>query len=175
MLNAMILNSNVVRARGIRRLYSQALLDPRQTLAWTAQVLASSCGSDAITRLLADERPHREPVHSLFGFPLTKGLACIANIRGCLFIALIAPVYKRYDADTLDFAAHLRLASTLLWLREHSSEGSIEERFERRPAELRSPNHASGFDAERGALYVQNLYQTPARGKQFELPIADAR
>lgn len=152
------------------RLYAGMLLDSRKTAAWTAQLLAASCGDGATALFLADERPSRQPVHSFLGIPFTKGLACIANIRGCGFIAGDTPIYEAYDSRILDQAAHLRLAATLLWLREHPG-GSVDARFEQRPAQLRSPHHHSWYDSRDGILYVENFDQTHARGKQFGLPV----
>jgi hypothetical protein len=163
-----------LKANWIVRLYGSLVLDLRKTLAWTAQILAASCGEDANARLLADEYPRRQPVRSFLGFPFTKGLACIANLNGCLIVASETPLFNNFDADRLDHAAHLRLAATLLWLRDHPGGGSIEERFERRPAELRSPHHDSWFDAKDGILYVENFDKAPAIGKQFGLPVTDA-
>jgi len=156
------------QARWYERLVGTEGIDVRQTTALTAQTLAASCGSDAIARFLADELPRKAQVR----FP--SGLECIANRAGCFIAPMMASTYATYDEATLDRAAHLRLAATLLWLREQP-EGSIAERFARRPAELRSPNHDSGFDAQRGALYVKNLRQaSPPREDRLrlELPIA---
>lgn len=155
------------------------LLDPHKTMAWYAQSLSPACGSEATGHFLADELPHREELKS---FPFWSDLSvppgttwpeCMANAVGCVFFNVGADTGK-YDARLLDQAAHLRLAATLSWLREPSGEGSIAERFERRPAELRSPNHASGFDAERGVIYVEDFHQNCDQGRdqRFELPVA---
>jgi hypothetical protein len=152
-----------------KRLYSNIVMSPRLTQAWIAQIFAASCGDYAMKRLLADERPRRQSVLSFLGIPMTKGFACIANIRGCTLINQITLRHQNLDADILDYAAHLRLAATLLWLREHPG-GSTEERFEHRPAELRSPNHNSGFNTDRNLLYVVNFRPT-RNNKQFELPV----
>ncbi|MDR0479113.1 MAG: hypothetical protein LBH31_04795 [Burkholderiaceae bacterium] len=150
------------------------MIDLSQAEVWVAQILAASCGDHAVMRLLADEHPYRPSVRSFFGFPWTKGMACVFNIRGCKLIAVAIPYYDGYDSLVLDNAAHLRLAATLLWLREHPG-GSVSERFEHRPAELRSPHHKSGFDAKNNMLYVENFDQEPAgENKQFSLPVAAA-
>jgi hypothetical protein len=148
------------------RLYGHAIFDPRLSEAWAAQVAAASCGDEAIARFLADEPPRREPVPSR--------LECISNKIGCFVIDTGKSVFIRDDDDMSieDLAAHLRLAATLLWLREPAA-GSIAERFARRPAQLRSPNHDSGFDAERRVLYVEDL-DPRHKGKRFELPVASA-
>ena len=163
-----------------------------QTAAWAAQPFAVSCTNDAIARLLADKLPHRELIvreHESFPMQFFLGIApvappgvkwpeCIANTVGCAIIDAVQPLLEEADKDTytLDHAARLRLAATLLWLREHPG-GSIAERFAHRPSELRSPNHNSGFDAKRSVLYVENLNQSSDKEKssRFELPVASSR
>jgi hypothetical protein len=152
-------------------LLGNILINHHLNLVWTTQILAASCDANAVKHLLTDEYPHREPVRYFLGIPFTKGVACIANIAGCVLLSEETPLLVNFDEDTLDQAAHLRLAATLLWLREHPG-GSIEERFEQRPAQLRSPNHHSWYDAKNNMLYVENFNQTHRRDKQFGLPIA---
>ena len=167
------------KASWFERRRLDVMFDMRQTLAWQAQNLAPACGSDAVARLLADELPRREKPGSFLFFPVppgAKGPECIANGFGCVLAGMATLNYGQYDARALDHAAHLRLAATLLWLREHP-EGSIAERFARRPAQLRSPNHESSFDTERGALYVKNLYRPspPQEDRlRLDLPVAAA-
>jgi len=178
-------------------LFRKAMFDMPQFLAWNAQYLATACKSDTVARQLADELPQREKSRRFFSGaisipPGVKGPECVANFGGCFLAedcmtsmcgcALLcrSPPMQNHDAGVLDYAAYLRLAATLLWLREHP-EGSIEERFARRPAQLRSPHHASGFDAANGVLYVENLPQepwlmsSPDDEKRFELPVAVPR
>jgi hypothetical protein len=155
---------------GFKYLFISATYDLKQTVIWEAEMLAVSCSDSAIKRLLSDERPLRQSVHYFFGIPTIKGLACISNINGCALIAKEMLAHENSDAITLDFAAHLRLAATLLWLREHP-EGLIADHYTHRPAELHSLNHNSGFDINRGMIYVENFYQAHDRDKQFELPI----
>jgi hypothetical protein len=101
--------------------------------------------------------------------PGAKWPECIANVLGC--VLFIAPDYEQYDARTLDHAAHLRLAATLLWLREQP-EGSVAERFARRPDWLRSPNHESSFDAGRGVLHLKNSGKvSPPREDRLRLDL----
>jgi|GEM_PF-1662376 len=152
---------------------SAPLLDLAQTEAQVARFFAASCDGDAIARLLADELPRQEPT------PLgARNPQCVANVAGCMTAGLVAGLKSaRFDAYTLQYAAHLRLAATVQWLREHSSEGTIAELFERRPAELRSPRHVSGFDAARGVIYVDELAKPGDKDKpgRFALPVARAR
>ncbi|MDR0776107.1 MAG: hypothetical protein LBE81_05660 [Azonexus sp.] len=149
--------------------------DLHKTTAWFALHLSPACGSQANARFLADELPHREelerfPFWTVFSVPPgATWPECMANAVGCVLFNVGADTGK-YDARLLGWAARLRLAATLLWLREHSGEGSIAERFEHRPAELRSTNHASGFDAERGVIYVEDSYQSD-KHHRFELPV----
>jgi hypothetical protein len=155
------------------RLNYAVSFDLRQTEAWQAQYWAAACGNKATGRLLADQLPRQEePKAFLFGIiPAPAGaraLECIANVGGCVLVAIGSTEYGDYDKATLDHAAHLRLAATLLWLRVHPAD-SIAEAFAHRPTQLRSPNHASGYDAQRGVLYVENLRSKP--DKRFELPV----
>jgi hypothetical protein len=137
--------------------------DERQSAAWRAEDFAAYCGKRAIARMLIDE-----PARSERARPITQRLECVSSLIGCVLADIAAPAYADYDARTLDFAAHLRLAATLLWLREHP-EGPVSERFERRPESLRSAKHASGVDESLGMLYVDNLHTRPEA--RFELPV----
>lgn len=137
-----------------------------QSEVWNAEHFAAYCGEAAITRMLVDQPASSESVR-----PITRRMECVASLIGCV-LADIVPAYTDYDVPTLDFAAHLRLTATLLWLRDHT-EGSLSERFERRPQLLRSARHASGVDNSRGMLYLNNLYTR--RETRFELPVALAQ
>jgi hypothetical protein len=155
-----------------------AFFDKRQTIAWEAQRLAVACGNEAASRLLADEPLlHREAPRVVGTFltipPGANGLECIGNFTGCLLYGVTPFDNNYFSTASRDHAAHLRLAAALLWLREHL-EGSVADRFARRPAQLRSPNHESGFDEKQGVLYVENLhaYASSEKKRRFELPVA---
>jgi hypothetical protein len=134
--------------------------------AWTAEVDARYC-EEPPTGMLADvpDRPERTA-------PNTEKLECISSVMACMLSDIAAPAFDQYDARTLDYAAHLRLAATLLWLRERLGAGPIEERFDERPAALRSAQRHSGYDAKSGTLFVDNMHGSP--DEPFRLPVADA-
>jgi len=151
------------------------LIDFPQTEAQVARFFAASCDGDAIARLLADELPRNEAA----SFD-ARNPECVANVVGCMTAGVSAKLVgdgDRQNKFTLEYAARLRLAATVPWLREHSGEGAIAELFERRPAHLRSPNHVSSFDAERGVIYVESLAKPGDKDKpgRFALPVAAAR
>ncbi|MEO5561260.1 MAG: hypothetical protein ABIR10_16430, partial [Dokdonella sp.] len=141
--------------------------DERQSVAWRAEDFAAYCGDMAVARMLVDESARSAPLR-----PITQRLECVSSLAGCILADIAAPAYADYDARTLDFAAHLRLAATLLWLRDQPS-GKLSERFDQRPQFLRSAKHASGMDEARGTLYVENFYSK--REARFELPFAPAK
>ena len=138
------------------------VFDRAKTTAVLAERMSGHCEKRFTEALLHDIEPEAiEPF-------IKHAPECLANIAGCELLAIPMLPYAQYDQRALDFAAHLRLAATLLWLRENS-EGSLSERFERRPAHLRSATHASSFDESQGKLYVDNFYA--AREKRFELTV----
>jgi hypothetical protein len=138
----------------------------RQSGAWRADDLATYCGEAAVARTLADQPARSEPRH-----PITQRPECLSSLIGCVLTDIATPAYAEYDQRTLDFAAHLRLAATLLWL-HGNRDGSVSERFARRPDYLRSAGHASGVGAARDMLYVDNLHAR--RDARFELSVAPA-
>jgi hypothetical protein len=136
-----------------------------QTQAWFAESNASDCGETAVARMSRDEplRVDRLP-------QITRRLECIASINGCILADIASPAYANYDARVLDFAAHLRLGATLLWLRDVANDLPLQERFEQRPVALRTGSRKSGIDASGRRLFVDNLYT--ARSPRFELPLS---
>ncbi|WP_343788245.1 hypothetical protein [Dokdonella soli] len=138
--------------------------EERQTKAWIAENFASYCGEAAVAHMLADQSSRSAPSRPLMHRP-----ECVSSLIGCILSDIAAPAYADYDQRTLDFAAHLRLAATLLWLHDNPG-GTLSERFERRPASLRSARHASGVDVTRGLLYVDNFHAQ--REARFELPVS---
>jgi hypothetical protein len=137
--------------------------EERQSEAWRAENLAAYCGEPVAERMLADQPASSEPAR-----PATRRLECVSSLVGCILADIATPMYVDYDRRTLDFAAHLRLAATLLWLRDQS-DGTLSERFERRPDAQRSARHASGIEASRGMMYVDNFHTQ--REARFELPL----
>jgi hypothetical protein len=116
--------------------------------------------------MLADKpRPARD-------LRVTRRLECIASFNGCILADIGGSAYTDYDARTLDYAAHLRLAAALLWLRDATDAKSLAQRFDERPDALRSGSRTSGYDATTGTLFVDN--RDTRREKRFALPIADA-
>jgi len=92
-----------------------------------------------------------------------------AGLKQGVLIGIAAPVAIQYDNRTLDFLAHLRLAATLLSMRESGSDESTAVRFENETDSRRSRQRNSGFDREAGVLFVDNL--DAWRGARFELPV----
>ena len=141
-----------------------ALLSSPQSRAWRASQLAVYCGQEAEVDARNDQ-----PVD------LSKNeiglLECASNPIACILIQVPAPTYSDYDKRILDSAAHLRLAATLVWLREHQDDRrKAAIRFDERPARLRSGSRASGVAVDGRSIRVQNLYKE--RGEFFTLPLA---
>jgi hypothetical protein len=129
-----------------------------------AEILSAYCGDSARVRMLSDR-----VVPPSTARPLLQRMDCIAGWVGCILAEISAPMYGEYDRRTLDFAAHLRLAATVLWLREGTEGVSVQARFEQRPPTLRSGVRHSGFDAARGVVFVDNL--DVRREEHFELAL----
>jgi hypothetical protein len=152
------------------RFLSWLSFDRVQTVALQAEQFAHYCGQSATQRLLED-RPIAvsavlHPVRQL-------RLECIANATGCVLSEISSAAYVAYDERLLDYAAHLRLAATLVWLaRAPAGDGALHDRFEQRPEALRSAGHASAIDANQLVLFVENIGQN--REKRFELAVPAA-
>lgn len=138
--------------------------DPRQSDAWRAEVFAPYCGKEATSRMLADV-----PYQAAAVRPVMRRLECLSSVTGCMLTDIAAPVYVEYDHRTLDFAAHVRLAATLQWLRDPVAGDSLVARFDSRPAYLHSGARKSGFDSEKHTLFVENLGRNESR---FDLPVS---
>lgn len=70
-------------------------------------------------------------------------------------------------------AAHLRLAATLIWLRETRDDpGELVERFASRPAHLRSGERASGISEDGRSIWVDNLHARHSARFSLALPVA---
>jgi hypothetical protein len=138
--------------------------DADQTDAWRAEGFSAYCGEGATRRMLADIPLSAETmpmrIHSF---------ECVASLAGCLLDDIATPLAIQYDNRTLDFLAHLRLAATLLSMRESGSDESTAVRFENETDSKRSRQRHSGFDREAGVLFVDNL--DTKRGARFELPV----
>ncbi len=100
----------------------------------------------------------------------TERLECISSVTACMMSDIAASAYAGYDERTLDYAAHLRLAATLLWLRDTPGAEPIAQRFEARPPALRSGQRRSGYDAKDGTLFVDNM--RGALDEPFQLALA---
>ncbi|HEX5123445.1 MAG TPA: hypothetical protein VFV97_09365, partial [Rhodanobacteraceae bacterium] len=148
------------------RIAGRVLFDKLQWTAWLAEQDARYCEEPPNT-LLADSP------HAAFERGPLQRLECISSVSGCIVADIAAPEYVQYDVRTLDFAAHLRLAAALLWLRDTAGAQPVAQRFEQRPAALRSGRRASGYDASSGTLFVDNLWK--AREPRFALAIGAAR
>ncbi|MDR0478623.1 MAG: hypothetical protein LBH31_02210 [Burkholderiaceae bacterium] len=177
-----VVDKEFAKATGWRLVFVKAIFDLRTSQAQTAQPYAASCTQAALARLLADERPRHQSARLFLGvvpvLPGMKGAECIANLFGCFIMQpALLPDFAKCDTNILEHATRLRLAATLLWLR-HPPSGSVAQAFAHRPAELRSPNHMSGFDAQRGVLYVENLRRASSDNpdrQRLELPVASPR
>jgi hypothetical protein len=84
---------------------------------------------------------------------------CLANAMGC--ILRVPKQMKGYDAYArrqLDTAAHLRLAATLIWLRDTQGNArTLADRFAERPQNQRSGDRATGISDDGKSLWVENL------------------
>jgi hypothetical protein len=145
------------------RAWNWIFFDATQTNAWWAERHAAYCDGSAARRLLADI-PLGENAT-----PIRHRPECIASLTGCILADIAAPSVDYGDGRVLDFLAHLRLAATLLAMRESGSDASIAVRFEDESDSKRSRRRNSGFDRESGVLFVDDLDAN--RGARFELPV----
>jgi hypothetical protein len=134
------------------RLQAWLMFDAEQSDAWRAEQLAPACADDAVARMLLDQSALKEAQR-----PVTQRLECVSSWIGCVLADIAKGTYPDYEQRTLDFAAHLRLAATLTWMREAPDGLAPATRFAQRPAFLRSEGHHSGFDVSANALFVDNL------------------
>ncbi|HEX5122387.1 MAG TPA: hypothetical protein VFV97_04000 [Rhodanobacteraceae bacterium] len=132
------------------------VFEPHQSEAWRAEQNARYCGAAALARMQRDV-----PSQAGSWTPVTHRVECVASFLGCIEADVVADAYRNYDERTLDFAAHLRLAATVLWLRENG------RRFDDRPLELRSGARDSAINVREGWIYVANLFG----GNRFELAV----
>ncbi len=139
------------------------LVNALQSRGWVAEQNARYCEASPNGMLADVPRPPS-------AFRRTTQLECISGVYSCILSQIVEPVFDGYDERTLDYAAHLRLAATLLWLREGKNHGPLATTLERRPAELRTGHRTSGYDAAKGVLFVDNLYR-PQNGP-FTLAVA---
>ena len=135
-----------------------------QTRAWRAADVAGYCTAAADERVMRDD-----PV-----FVATADigrLACASNLNGCVYGPIDARPYEDYQRRLLDAAAHLRLAATVLWLRQTRDDPrSLNERFAARPQSLHSGTRDSGIAEDGASIWVDNLHQHPET--RFSLPLA---
>jgi hypothetical protein len=134
------------------RLQVWLTFDARQSEAWRAEQFAPACADHAVARMLLDQSALKEAQR-----PVTQRLECVSSWIGCVLADIAAGAYPDYEQRTLDFAAHLRLAATLAWMREAPDDVSPATRFAQRPAFLRSEGHHSGVDVSNNTLFVDNL------------------
>ena len=126
--------------------------DARQSLAWRATEIAQYCSEDVDRRAMQDHAANPEAYE-------TGILECASNVSGCILQGVAAPAYVEYPQRVLDAAAHLRLAATLIWLRESRDDPRpLAERFAARPSHLRSGDRASGIGEDGRSLWVDNRH-----------------
>lgn len=139
-------------------------LSELQYRAWRAEKADSFCGSQVDEAVLQDRLVVRSD-------EMIGRLECASNWIGCILAGIAAPAFVDYEARLLDSAAHLRLAATLVWLRDHrDDQRPLATRLAERPPSLRSGNRASGISDDGRSLWVENIYQQ--REKRFELMLA---
>jgi hypothetical protein len=139
------------------------VFEPHQSEAWRAEQNARYCGDAAIARMQRDV-----PSQAGSWTPATHRLECFASFLGCVEADVVADVYDNYDERTLDFAAHLRLAATILWLRDGPATEAPGRRFDERPAALRSGARDSALNVHDGWVYVADLF---GNARRFELTV----
>ncbi len=139
-------------------------IDVTQWEGWMAEQDARYC-EEPPARMLADLPPTAPIVRN------TERVECISSVIACMMADIAAPAFENYDERTLDYAAHVRLAATLLWLRETAGAGPLARRLDARPDALVSRNHRAGYDAQSRALFVDNMHGS--RDEPFRLAIAD--
>jgi hypothetical protein len=139
-----------------------------QARGWLAEQDARYCEQPPKTLLADTPRPAST-------LRRTEQLECISSVLACMLSDIAAPALDNYDERTLDYAAHLRLAAALLWLRETPGATPLGQRFEVRPDTLRSPGHDSGYDASRRVLFVNNMHGSPEEPFRLVVAVPDAR
>lgn len=131
---------------------------------WRATEIAGYCSAEADQRVMRDDPTPAAPIK-------IGRLACASNLSACILLGAATPAYEDYQRRLLDSAAHLRLAATVLWLRQTRDDArSLSERFADRPQALRSGTRASGVADDDASIWVDNLHQKP--DKRFSLPLA---
>jgi hypothetical protein len=144
------------RAAGVGRELVQGIFTPlvrssRQFVSWMSTPYAEVCKAPVIERARADI--------PMFPPPLTIArLACASAIVDCVLAETGAPHLSGYHARLLDMAARLRLAATLLWLRETRDDPRpLADRLASRPDHLRSGTRATGIGEDGRSLWIENL------------------
>lgn len=132
------------------------------TDAGAAARLAQACEEDMARAFKSDKPVQVRAVDA--GFRLD----CVRNLTGCMLNDIAAGAYRDYQLRAQDHGMKLKLAGTLLWLREHSGDKrALEARLAERPVALRS--------AERDVAVVAGALRVPMYGRHpseyFDLPL----
>ncbi|MEZ5460263.1 hypothetical protein [Dokdonella sp.] len=140
------------------------VFDASRVRAWRARETEAYCKAEDATQALEDRLPVRPPLE-------IDWFDCQANKVGCILTRIGAPEFNEYHERLLDSAAHLRLAATLVWLRETEGNGqSLQQRFDARPDHLRTGSRPTGISEDGRSIWVENLYTR--RSARFSLPLA---
>lgn len=103
--------------------------------------------------------------------PEISPTSCASALANCILAHAAMPDFREYHERLLDSAARLRLAATVLWLRDTRDDPrSVAERFAERPDTLRSGTRDSGIDADGRSIWVDNFYAR--RGARSVLALA---
>lgn len=112
---------------------SLRLLDHERTHALMAPTYTWAC-SAPVRSLLAQDQAVPQ---AMIPVPDTVSMGCIANAVGCLLAGVARPDYAQYQHKLQDTAAAVRALSAVLWLRDHPSAQTLEQRLAGVPPALR--------------------------------------
>lgn len=149
------------------KLPSALLHNTDKTIALMAPPLAWYCGEQARTAIAADL-----PVQPPSVAP-KRAFECIDNVIGCILSAIQNPSYHEYQHRLQDAGIRLKMAGTLLWLRDRTASQSIAERLAQRPVTLRSPHRELLLSQDGTSLSVALFDHR--HGKTWSLPLPASR
>lgn len=140
--------------------------DYDKTVARMAPRLAWYCGDDVRTAVAADIPTQAPPMPG-------AGFACADNVVGCILADVGSVSMDDYQHRLQDAGMYLKMASTILWLRDGSGSESPAERLAHRPPALRSPHRELRISEDGTSLSV-DLFDTRSETR-WRLPLPASR
>ncbi len=113
------------------------------------------------TELAQEEGLADRPIITLA--PEISPTRCASALANSILAHAAMSDFREHHERLLDSAARLRLAATVLWLRDtRENPRNVAGRFAERPDVLRSATRASGIDADGRSIWVDNLHDRRA-------------